>query len=1281
MLDGRPILVKDTRRGSMVDRRLSFFGRTGMRRWKLCSILTLALGLGALGCGGGNAASTAISIAISPSTASVITNTTQPVSVFVTGSSDQTATWAVTCPTGVTAPACGTIDTNGVYTAPKTVPTVTTNGTPTTTPTATITATSHADTTKKASATVTIISGISISITPTTATVGTGEHFTFTATVNNPGCDNNVATNNCLVVTWSVPTTTCASTTPNCEGTIDPNTGIYTAPGTAITAVTITATSVKDTTVTATATATVVTAVDPTLTSVSPNTAAVGSLFQDVYITGTNFISTNTVSATRGAQVTPLTAVGISSSVIRARVPDSVLAAPGTLQIAVSKQTGTPQNCSTLASCQVVLIGVRPAVTGPSPDNIQQGTSGALSFDIHGGFFGTGSSPAVSATFNGQLRSTQVTDARRMSVIIGGVSNAGDFSVPGLYPVAIQSAADATKLAVTNIAVQPNYSTGASTISTKATVQLPAGSSPSDAAINLATGLAVIANTGTDSVSFIEITTNSPVLGTTVCTAAIGVATPPCPTPSSPLSVAVDDIRNIALVVNATSKTIAVVDLNTKAVTSVTQPLHDTPAAVGINPVSGRALVAMKNKPYGLILDLTQTPPAILGPATISTGANTHVAVEPHMNWAIATPGGLGSIGIVNLNRQTVNNIASIARATNVVTVTVELPTGAAPQPPLEVQRGDAVRIQGVSDPSFDGFFTVSNVGPSNGQFSYTQTGATQPDKTNFSTTGTVNYAEAVARIQLATSFQGIGINPETQQAVLVDPSTSGVVSFLSLLDQTSSPLTLRGPNNGPVETGSVAGAFNPLTNVAVTVNPNNNTLSVLDPSAPARLNNTNPFPTRPDPVAVAVDPSTNFAVVANQTDDSVSIFSLGAIKSLSITETTPKTFVAASTLNNPPPPATLQLTVIGNGFSSSSVVRLDTIHLPTTIVSSRQLTASVLSPQLSTARRFALDVLNSDGTVSNASDFTVMQSVDVSSGCSTPPLPAGVAIDPVQDTAGLAVVSLSGCAAVALINLSTGAGSTVKVGTNPSGVAVLPRLKIAVVANNGSNNASVVDYEQTGNAPTVTTGAGSMGVAADQDTGEAAVANSVANTVTILNAATGGTSSISPGQRPVAVAFDYQTRQVAVAADASNSVGIASAPSGSLTASFSISVPLSVAYDPASNDFLAASSTNNSVTIYDPTLQQQVGFLRIGINPTAIAYNYLTGTLISTNTASHTITVADILSNRIRAVMTLPPPPVDSTIGLSGALQFALDVHPLTNLAVIADTANGRVLLVPMPR
>jgi DNA-binding beta-propeller fold protein YncE len=1081
---------------------------------------------------------------------------------------------------------------------------------------------------------------------------------------------------------------------------IDPNSGVYTAPGTvpSPSTVTITATSVNDTTAIATASAKIVTAADPTLTSVSPHAAAVGSLFQDIYITGTNFISTNKVFVTGGAQPTQLSAVEDSSSVIRARIPDSILTAPGVLQVSVSKQTGTPQSCpaADLTPCQVTLTGVRPAIIGPSPDNIQQGTTGALSFNINGGFFGTSGNPSVSATYAGQLRTSQVTNARQMSVIIGGLTPS-DFATPGLYPVAIQSRTDATKFAVTNIAVQPNFTISPILPIATTTIALPAGESPSDVAVNPATGVAVVADFGLNDVTLVNLNTSPPsliVTPTPICTGAVGTFAK-CPT-SGPKSVAVDYVHNKAIVVNATSKTIAVIDLSTQAVASVTPPLQDTPVAVGINPCANpnpslgtcqsRALVTIQNKPYGLILDPSAVPPAIVGPVTISTGTNSRVAVEPHLNWAIATPGGVGSIGIVDLNRQTVNNITNLSRTSNIVTVTVQLSTTAVPQPPLSVQLNDTVLIQGVSDTTFNGFYTVSGVGPSNGQFSYTQTGVSQPDKTSFAATGTVNYAPAVAAVELTSTFQGIGINPETQQAVLVDPSSSGVVSFFSLLDQTSSPLTLRGPDSGgvpgPIETGSVAGAFNPLTDVAVTVNPVANTLSVIDPSTPTRLTSPSPFPGGAGPVAVAVDPGSNLAVVANQ-KDSVSIVSLGAIQPLSITETSPKTFVVNSTLLSVAPPSALTLTIIGKGFTSKSVPRLDGIPLVPTFVSDRELTATVPPALLSSARRFALDVQDpvNGGAVSNASDFTVEQSVDVSTGCSSPPLPAGVAIDPEQGTAGMAVVTLSGCNTAALIDLASGTGQTVNVGANPLGVAVLPRLHKAVVANNSSNNVSVVDELQASVTSTIATGASPVGVAADQDTGEAAVANSVANTVSIVETATNSASTIATGQRPIAVAFDYQTRQIAVAADASNLVNIATAPSGTASTSFPISVPTSVAYDPATNDFLAASSTNNSVTIYDPTAQVQTGFLRVGINPTAIAYNYLTGTLISTNTGSHTITVADILSNRIRAVLTLPPPPVNSTLALGGAFQFAVDIHPLTNLAVVADTANGRVLLIPLPR
>jgi DNA-binding beta-propeller fold protein YncE len=454
--------------------------------------------------------------------------------------------------------------------------------------------------------------------------------------------------------------------------------------------------------------------------------------------------------------------------------------------------------------------------------------------------------------------------------------------------------------------------------------------------------------------------------------------------------------------------------------------------------------------------------------------------------------------------------------------------------------------------------------------------------------------------------------------------------------------------------------------------------------------------------VAVAIDPGSNTAVVANQGDNTVSVLNLGTIQRFSITETNPKMFVTNSTLITAPTPSDLPLTVIGKGFTSSSSVRLDGVPLPTTFISDRKLTATVppslpaLPNLLTTPRLFAVDVLDG-GFVTNTSDFTVVQSVDVTTGtgCTSAPLPSGVAIDPEQN---LAVVSLFGCKAVAVIDLSNGTGRVVAVGTNPLGVAVLPRLQIAVVANNGSNNASVVPelgQSTPCSAAAIATGTGPVGVAADQDTGEAAVANSTTNTVTILNVATCGTRSISSGQRPIAVAFNYRTHQIAIAESASNTVGIANAGGGTATSPFgSIRVPTSVVYDPVPGDcpsnldgcFLANSSVDNILEILDPAATQSQSGFTIGINPTAIAFNYLTSTLISTNTASNTVTVVDFLGKRIRAVLSLPPaqnqiPAVAGSLALTGALQFAVDIHPLTNLAVIADTADGRVLLVPVPR
>ncbi len=1290
-----------------------------MSWWKFSTILALGAALAAGGCG--SSASSAVAIMISPTSASVITNRTQLFSGLVTGNSNTAITWSITCATGVAANTCGSIDATGLYTAPATIPTVTTNGTTTIAPAVTVTATAQADTTKTSTATLTIVTGISIALTPTTATVGTGEHFLFAATVNNPGC--NITSNpTCQNVTWSL------STTLTGIGTIVSGSGVYTAPTSvpSPSTVIITATSTADTSVTATATVTVVTAANPTVTSVSPNTTGLGGLFQDIYITGTNFISTDNVFI-NGTQLASGFVTGVSTSVIRARIPDFLLAVPpqnNQFVISVSEQAGSAETCTNASLCEVTVAGVRPGVVGPTPDSIPQGTAGVLSFNVDGGFFGTGSnpaSPAVSATFNGQLRGIQlpasqsIGSTRQLSVSIGGGSNSGDFTVPGLYPVAIKSATDPTKFAVTNLAVQPTYNPPTTT--RIAVGSILGSSAPVDVAINPATGVAVVANQGSNDISLIDLKTSPPTLITNLCTATTGVVTSGCQA-SGPTGVSVDYVRNIALVVNSTSKTIAVVDLNAQAVSFVLPVLQDTPNSVGINPVTGRALVAMQQKNYGVLVDVTTNPPSYVGIVSISTGSNTRVAVEPHLNWALATPGTLGSLGIVDLNQQSSNQITAVSRTSNgsttVVTVSVQ---STATSPPLSVQVGDAVQIQNIQfpagtdstiaaqAPSFNGFYAVSSAGPGPNQFSYTQSDPSLPNVATQSipqaATGSVNYSQPVATVGVPVTVQGIAINPETQQAVLFDPATGGVVSFFSLIDQSISSLTLL--TNGATEVGTIAGAYNPLTNTVVSVNPSTNTLSVIDPTAPRRLNDGHPFATQTGPVAVAIDPGSNMAVVANQKDNSVSVLNLGTIQPFSITETSPKTFIDSFALGSQPSPSPQTLTVIGKGLTcvasmTTLAVRLDGNQLATSCTGTgdRQLTALVPASMLIAPHRYAVDVFNGSG-VTNAEDFTVEQSVDVT-GCSQTPQPSGVSIDPTQN---IAVVTLFGCNQVALINMTSNTSSAVAVGSNPIGVAALPRLHLAVVANNGgAGTASIVDEQAQTVTQTISTGSGPIGAAGDDATGEVAIANSVANTVSVVNAVTGGVSSISTGQRPVAVAFNYVNHQVAVAASGSNSIGISDGSAGTQTQSFTVNAPTSVVYDPVPTDcgsnsngtttnttgcFIAASSTGNNVNVIDPITSAQITF-RIGINPTAIAYNYFTSTLVSTNTASRTVTVADFLGQKIRAVLPLPPATLANSnfalnLAFQGFLQYPLAIHPLTNVAVIGDTANGRVLFLPLPR
>ena len=171
----------------------------------------------------------AFSVTVSPTSATVAAKATQQFTAAVTPAPNLGVVWSVDGVAGGNS-SVGTIDGNGLYTAPAT------SGTHN------VAATSKDDPTSSATAQVTVPGGISI--TPTTARVAANASQQFTASPTDPSL---------LPVTWSVDGQAGGS---SATGTIS-SSGVYTAPATAGSH-TITAVSSTNTTVSATAQVTVV---------------------------------------------------------------------------------------------------------------------------------------------------------------------------------------------------------------------------------------------------------------------------------------------------------------------------------------------------------------------------------------------------------------------------------------------------------------------------------------------------------------------------------------------------------------------------------------------------------------------------------------------------------------------------------------------------------------------------------------------------------------------------------------------------------------------------------------------------------------------------------------------------------------------------------------------------------------------------------------------------------------------------------------------------------------
>lgn len=182
-----------------------------IKNWMLAvALLTLAFCLACSNTKNGGGGGGGVQVSVSPSGQAVGVTLTQQFTANVSGTSNKAVTWSVSG-SGCTGAACGSIDTNGKYTAPNVSPNPAQ---------VTVTATSQADSSKSDSATVNVVN-ITVSVTPSPADVGTSFTQQFAAIAVPDAAPQ--------TFTWTVTCTSgnCGSVVPDAN---DATVAVYTAP-------------------------------------------------------------------------------------------------------------------------------------------------------------------------------------------------------------------------------------------------------------------------------------------------------------------------------------------------------------------------------------------------------------------------------------------------------------------------------------------------------------------------------------------------------------------------------------------------------------------------------------------------------------------------------------------------------------------------------------------------------------------------------------------------------------------------------------------------------------------------------------------------------------------------------------------------------------------------------------------------------------------------------------------------------------------------------------------
>ncbi len=253
-----------------------------------------------------------------------------------------------------------------------------------------------------------------------------------------------------------------------------------------------------------------------------------------------------------------------------------------------------------------------------------------------------------------------------------------------------------------------------------------------------------------------------------------------------------------------------------------------------------------------------------------------------------------------------------------------------------------------------------------------------------------------------------------------------------------------------------------------------------------------------------------------------------------------------------------------------------------------------------------------------------------------------------------------------------------ITVGSTPTSVAYDNQNGDMYVANSGANTLSVISGVTNSVVATVPMGTTPEEVGYDSTNGDVYVANSFWNNVSVISGVTNSVVATVPvGTSPEVVGYDSTNGDVYVANFFSNNVSVISGVTNKVVATIPVGThPFGVGYDSANGNIYVSNSGTDNVCVISGVTNTVVATIPVGTYPHGVGYDSANGNIYVANYVSNNVSEISGTTNAVVATIPVGTNPVAVTYD-DGNGNIYVANNAANTVSVISDVSNTVVATI----